>query len=335
MDYNDYNNNTGTPYQGESNNQMFEGGGFESFGDNSFDSGVMPPIQTPPAYVPSQSSGNMVVKILIGVLAVLVIAGGIGFAMLRPYLKAYHLAKRTESETYTMDLTMKLSGSSADILNSNGYGDIGLKCVKGERIMSLAQSTAEGKMMDIYIDLQDPNNLVIDVKPLFEMLAKNLGSFGVDFDTIAKSSDSLAFSAEQLAEVTGLTDALNLDQLQGYNNSMSQYANFKTLRKIVKYEKNADSSCKVLGDDAFYFSIDVAKMVEEYSQDEVPMDVSQVDFAYFAVDDNNRSAMIVSSGGLITAMVSKYSFGPVQEPVMPDVSGNEKILNYLKSLFMQ
>lgn len=325
MDYNNYNNDNNTSFQGGSNDQMFEGGGFDSFGDNGFDSGMMPPVQTVPTYVPDQGSG-LAKKLapIVGCVAILLlVVAAIGYSMLKPYLALNKLSKRAMDETYIMNMTMNVSGDQA--LSASGFEGITIKGVKGEKILSMDMSSSVGKMMIIYSDLQDPSNMVIDIKPLFETLAKNLGSYGLSFDTMTKTSDSMAFSAEQLAGIFG-KDFVDIDQLQSYNDDFSKASDLKTLKQYFEYDKKVESQYKVLGDDAYYFRANLKEVGGAEYENAI---------AYLAVDKNNRFAGIAGVNGMVTSLVYTFSFGPVEEPVMPDVSENDKILNYLKSLFQQ
>ena len=314
MSYN-YNDMSNKSSQNDANGPLFEAGGFESFGDGP---GMMPPVQMSSAYVKPESTGKKVLGTIVGIIAVVLVLLGAAYIYMRPYLALNTLSKKSMNDTYTMTANMNLSG--ADLGSFDGMT---IKGVKGKQVLFMDISSSAGGLMAIYSDVQNPTDMVIDIKPLFETLGKSLGSYGISYDKVAKSDAPLAFSAEQIVEIMG-SNIVDVDQLQGYNQDLETAANFKDLMKYFKYKSNVESKYKVLGDNAYYFKVDLASIDENYKN-------ANVD-AYMAVD-RNQFAAVVGVENIVTTMVYNYSFGPVEEPVMPDVSNNDKVLEYLKAMF--
>lgn len=301
----------------ENDDSVSLGGGFESF-DNGNQG--LPPVQMTQAYHTAQTGTSKVVPIIIGVLVALLLIAGVLANVFGPYLAFRSQSKRLVENSYSYNMTMNISGlSQGNVLGNN---TLTAKGVKGKEILSMNIASAQGGYMNIYMDLHDPNHMVIDIKPLFETMAKNLGSYGISFDQLCQKWDTMAFSGEQMMEVWG--SQFDVNQFSTYESDLNQAADLKTLFDQFKYVSKPEKDLMVLGEDAYYF---------ELKSKELTDGVDGV--AYIAIPKNkNRNQLCVVSGveGVVSSLTYNYSFGAVEEPVMPDISGNEEILNYLKKL---
>lgn len=265
----------------------------------------------------SNKKKTIIISIVCGLVVILAVVGILLYMHFLPYIRLKQTADNLLNRQYEYTVDGKVEGMNLKLLGNSFEGRI-----EGKKSADVISGDIEYKdttYLKIYADKN--SNIVFDASPLVDAaIDKVADSIPFGGSLLKSFSSDVKVSYDQIEEVLG-QDIATLDDEGISNDLMDNVSHGKSKDYTLTMLKEVDETDKLLGDDAYYFEIDLkdydTKLVVGIPKDK----------------NDTKCSMKVYTDDITWSFTGEYEIKSVEDIQMPESTVSDDTIDMLKTIY--
>ncbi len=265
----------------------------------------------------SNKKKTIIISIVCGVVVILAVVGILLYMHFLPYIRLKQTVDNLLNRQYEYTVDGKVEGMDLKLLGNSFEGRI-----EGKKSADVISGDIEYKdttYLKIYADKN--SNIMFDASPLVDAaMDKVADSIPFGGSLLKSISSDVKVSYDQIEEILG-QDIATLNDEGVSNDLMDKVSHGKSKDYTLTMLKEVDEADKLLGDDAYYFEIDL-KDYDTKLVVGVPKDKK-----------DTKCSMNVYTDEITWSFTGEYELEAVEDIQMPESTVSDNTIDMLKTLY--
>ena len=265
----------------------------------------------------SNKKKTIIISIVCGLVVILAVVGILLYMHFLPYIRLKQTADNLLNKQYEYTVDGKVEGMNLKLLGNSFEGRI-----EGKKSADVISGDIEYKdttYLKIYADKN--SNIVFDASPLVDAAVDKVADSIPFGGSLLKSfSSDVKVSYDQIEEILG-QDIATLNDEGVSNDLMDKVSHGKNKDYTLTMLKEVDEADKLLGDDAYYFEIDLkdydTKLVVGIPKDK----------------KDTKCSMNVYTDDITWSFTGEYELKAVEDIQMPESTMSDNTIDMLKTIY--